>query len=129
MLRVASVATVATRSCAFRVHVDHLVWIRQLFTYGDTRDAFSIPYDIEITQEIYQTPVEGEMPGGQACRPLYNRKNKFFEAVPIGALVEAVEGEVDRAGFAARVEAIKRQYAALSDAYQKQKGSATFGFK
>lgn len=60
---------------------------------------------------------------------MYNRKNKVFEAMPIGALVEAIEGEADRTGFAARAEAIKRQYAALSDDYQKQKSSATFAFK
>lgn len=96
-----------------------------LFTYEDTRDAFSIPYDIEITQEVFQNPtVGGEASGERASRSLYNRKNKFFEAMSITALVEAIEDEADRFIFAARIAVIKKQYAALSDDYQKQKGTA-----
>ncbi|TFY69013.1 hypothetical protein EVJ58_g675 [Rhodofomes roseus] len=94
------------------------------FTYKDTRDAFSIPYDIDIIEEVFQTPAEGESPESRPGRPLYNRKNKFFEATSFAELLENVKDEVDRAAFAATIMDIKQRYAALSREYQSQKGVA-----
>ena len=96
-----------------------------LFTYEDTRDAFSIPYDIEIIQEVFQPPAESETPASRIARHLYNRNNKFFEATSLADLVDAVEHEVEKAAFAAKISNVKKQYAALSDDYQKHKGSAS----
>ena len=39
-------------------------------------------------------------------------------------LVEKIGDEADKAAFATKIADIKRQYAALSEDYQKQKGSA-----
>lgn len=85
---------------------------------------FSIPYDIEITQEVFQTPAEGETPASRASRSLYNHHNKFFVATSLASLVESIGDEADKAAFAAKIADIKRQYAALSDDYQKRKSSA-----
>jgi len=95
-----------------------------LFTYEDTRDAFSIPYDIDILQEVFQTPVEGESPESRAGRLLYNRKNKFFEGTSLAMLLEKIENDADRAVLAAKIADVKGQYGALSETYQSQKGAA-----
>ena len=51
-----------------------------LFTYEDSRDLFSIPYDIDILQEVFRVPAPSDTPTSLAIRPLYNRRNKFFVA-------------------------------------------------
>ncbi|KZT63974.1 cytidine deaminase-like protein [Daedalea quercina L-15889] len=95
-----------------------------LFTYEDTRDAFSIPYDIEITQEVFQTPVEGEPPEARASRSLYNRTNKFFKATSLATLLEEIPSDAEKAALSAKITDVKRQYASLSDRYQSKKGTA-----
>lgn len=51
-----------------------------LFTYEDTRDAFAIPYDIEILEEVFKIQGEGETDQSFAARPLYRKQNKFWTA-------------------------------------------------
>ncbi len=61
-----------------------------LFSYEDTRDAFGIPHDIRILQEVYAVPDpdRGYVP---AERPLYNRKNAFFTAHDIQQMIAGMD--------------------------------------
>ncbi|KAJ4287422.1 hypothetical protein N0V88_007695 [Collariella sp. IMI 366227] len=67
-----------------------------LFTYEDTRDMFDIPHDINILEEVFRVPVEGESEEARKRRPLYNRRNKFFEARSLGELVREIEDAEER---------------------------------
>ncbi|KAK7966555.1 cytidine/deoxycytidylate deaminase family protein [Apiospora aurea] len=96
-----------------------------LFTYEDSRDRFSIPYDIDILQEVFRVrAVEGvhESDDSLARRPLYNRRNKFFTAKSFAELVEEIPGgeEVKRK-WRGEIERVKRLYDGLSGTYQEGK--------
>ncbi|KAI0483512.1 cytidine deoxycytidylate deaminase family protein [Xylaria cf. heliscus] len=98
-----------------------------LFTYEDSRDLFSIPYDIEILQEVFRVPAVPASSGSEAgedleARPLYNRKNKFFTARSFEDLVREIEakhGEEERRKWGDEVRRVKALYNELSDTYQK----------
>lgn len=80
-----------------------------LFSYEDTRDAFAIPHDLKILQEVFG--VEGGA---------YRHRNAFWISRSIADLVaEAAEGE--RSPLAARIEALTTTYAELSATYQAGK--------
>ena len=82
------------------------------FAYEDTRDAFAIPHDLKILEEVF-----GVKDGG------YRHENAFWKAERLADLIE--EAPVDeRAGLLARSEALARIYAELSAAYQAKKGGA-----
>ncbi|TGJ88417.1 hypothetical protein E0Z10_g369 [Xylaria hypoxylon] len=106
-----------------------------LFTYEDSRDLFSIPYDIEILQEVFRVPAvpassdlekreaEGE---DLDARPLYNRRNKFFTARSFEDLAREIaekheEGESEK--WKDEIRRVKALYNGLSDTYQKSKTS------
>jgi tRNA(Arg) A34 adenosine deaminase TadA len=83
-----------------------------LFGYADTRDAFNIPHDLKILQEVFGIE-NGE----------YRRENAFWRSRSIADLIdEAPEAERRRLGD--RVGALARLYAGLSATYQASKGSA-----
>ncbi|KAE9987924.1 hypothetical protein EG327_003580 [Venturia inaequalis] len=92
-----------------------------LFTYEDSRDLFSIPYDIDILTSVYQVRGEGETEENLSKKPLYNRENKFFKAKSVGELVEMVEDEAERERLRGEVVRIKGLYDELSETYQKGK--------
>ncbi|ODO01887.1 CMP/dCMP deaminase zinc-binding protein [Cryptococcus wingfieldii CBS 7118] len=97
--------------------------IHFLFTYEDTRDAFSIPHDIKILEEVFRVPSLSphEDSSQLAQRPLYNKTNHFFSAFSIADLIADVpQGE--RAEWEAKVKAVRDQYNALSSVYQEGKG-------
>lgn len=92
-----------------------------LFTYEDSRDKFSIPYDIDILEEVFRVPVEGESDEALESRPLYNRTNKFFTARSLGELVDEISDIEERERWKAEVARVKGLYDGLSEVYQKNK--------
>ena len=80
-----------------------------LFTYEDSRDAYGIPHDIVMLDEIFRCP-EGT----------YNEKNKFWSAWGLRDLVATLE-PAQRDAFTKRVDTLKKAYAEMSDIYQKAK--------
>ncbi|MGV8939598.1 MAG: deaminase [Allorhizobium sp.] len=79
------------------------------FSHEDSRDAFSIPHDLKILQEVF-----GLSPGG------YRKSNAFWHSFAIADLV-AVADEPAKAAMQAQTACIKGIYADLSDRYQSTK--------
>ncbi|KAF4445591.1 hypothetical protein F53441_10655 [Fusarium austroafricanum] len=94
-----------------------------LFTYEDSRDQFSIPYDIDILEQVFRVRAEGESDEAVRKRALYNKTNKFFTAKSIQDLAGEIEDEDERQRWSTEVDKIKALYSALSDEYQKNKQS------
>ncbi|KUI53487.1 Guanine deaminase [Cytospora mali] len=92
-----------------------------LFTYEDSRDLFSIPYDIDILEEVFRVRSPGETDEALRERPLYNRKNKFFTARSLAELVDEVESERERKKWLVEIERVKKMYNGLSETYQEGK--------
>jgi tRNA(Arg) A34 adenosine deaminase TadA len=92
-----------------------------LFTYEDSRDLFSIPYDIEILQEVFRVRGEGELEEQVQAKPLYNRTNKFFTAKSFADVVGAIEDDDGRKKWMLEIERVKSLYGALSERYQEGK--------
>lgn len=116
-----------------------------LFTYEDSRDLFSIPYDIDILQEVFRVPAvpasqsSSSSPSrdiaGEHCgeaildedlnaRPLYNRRNKFFTARSFEDLACEVGekyGEEEGKKWRDEIRRVKARYDGLSNTYQKTK--------
>lgn len=80
-----------------------------LFSYEDSRDAFSIPHDLKIMGEVF-----GLADGS------YRRQNAFWKATAIAELVEGLP-ETRRDAAEQRIDAIRAEYARLSDLYQSFK--------
>jgi tRNA(Arg) A34 adenosine deaminase TadA len=83
-----------------------------LFGYEDTRDAFAIPHDLRILEEVF-----GAKNGG------YRRANAFWRARSLADLV-AEAPEPQRAALSTRIGALAKTYAELSATYQAHKGAA-----
>lgn len=94
-----------------------------LFTYEDSRDLFSIPYDIDILQEVFRVKGEAETEEQINTKPLYNRNNKFFKANSIADIVSTIENEDDKQKWMAEIERVKSLYNSLSETYQQGKSS------
>ncbi|KAI0904388.1 cytidine deoxycytidylate deaminase family protein [Ustulina deusta] len=105
-----------------------------LFTYEDSRDLFSIPYDIDILQGVFRVPAvaHASSEGGTTrgveedldARPLYNRRNKFFTARSFEDLAREIAeryGEAEGKKWRDEIGRVKARYGGLSDAYQKSK--------
>ncbi|KAH7066135.1 cytidine/deoxycytidylate deaminase family protein [Paraphoma chrysanthemicola] len=91
-----------------------------LFTYEDSRDLFSIPYDIDILESVFR--VQGEETDEQVGqRALYNRKNKFFEAKSVSNLIEEVQDEAEQDRLREEMARVKSLYGRLSEVYQEGK--------
>jgi len=83
-----------------------------LFGYADTRNAFAIPHDLKILEEVF-----GVKDGG------YRRANAFWKARSLADLMaEALEAK--RPTLSARIDALAKTYDALSATYQAHKGRA-----
>ena len=78
------------------------------FSHEDSRDAFAIPHDLRILEEVF-----GLEPGG------YRRENAFWTARGLRDLLAPGAG---RAEFERRMETIRSEYARLSAVYQGSKG-------
>ena len=92
-----------------------------LFSYEDTRDAFRIPHDIRILQEVYAVP-DPDRAAVAPGRPLYNRKNAFFTAHDIQQMI-AGQDRSSKERLLERVENLNAVYNDLSAAYQSDKGN------
>ncbi|KAM7215240.1 guanine deaminase [Rhypophila decipiens] len=92
-----------------------------LFTYEDSRDLFSIPYDIDILEQVFRVPGPSDTPETLAARPLYNRKNKFFTAKSLADLLDEIDDEAERSHWAAEIKRVKELYNSLSETYQEGK--------
>ncbi|SPO26900.1 uncharacterized protein UTRI_10363_B [Ustilago trichophora] len=99
-----------------------------LFTYQDTKKVFSIPHDIRILQEVFQTHKENQEQEVEDAKEqvLYNKKNAYWECFSLAELVEQ-SPEVERDGLRERMESVKREYNSLSDTYQQSKSSQVAG--
>jgi tRNA(Arg) A34 adenosine deaminase TadA len=82
-----------------------------LFTYEDSRDAYGIPHDIVMLDEIFRCP-DGS----------YSEKNKFWSSWSLRDLI-ATTTPAQQAAFTKRLEALKQTYAEMSDIYQKAKAA------
>ena len=80
-----------------------------LFTYEDSRDAYGIPHDIVMLDEIFRCP------GGS-----YSEKNKFWSSWSIRDLISATSDE-QQAAFRKRVDNLIEIYAKMSAIYQEAK--------
>ncbi|MEM8572510.1 MAG: nucleoside deaminase [Pseudomonadota bacterium] len=80
-----------------------------LFSHEDSRDSFNIPHDLKILKEVFTLE-----PGG------YNRDNGYWNSAGLMTGIDAAP-EAERAGFYARVEALKEAYAEMSETYQAHK--------
>ena len=84
-----------------------------LFTYEDSRDAYGIPHDIVMLDEIFRCP-DGS----------YSEKNRYWSSWSLRKLIADTNAE-QQAGFLRRVEALEQTYAEMSDIYQKAKAAGT----
>ena len=79
-----------------------------LFSYEDTMDAFEIPHDIRLNEEIWRV-ADGE----------YDHSNRYWCAWHIRRLI----ADSDDPALAARAERLTEIYAELSTSYQRTKGT------
>lgn len=93
-----------------------------LFSYEDTRDAFAIPHDIRILQEVYAVP-DPDRAEVHPDRPLYNAKNAFWQGFGLQRLIAGLD-RTSKEELTARVDELSAVYNGLSDIYQKDKGKA-----
>lgn len=96
-----------------------------LFTYEDSRDLFSIPYDIDILEQVFRVPGPSDTEETLAQRPLYNRKNKFFTARSLADLLEGLPSDDDRKRWANEIARVKDMYKSLDATYQTGKKAGT----
>jgi tRNA(Arg) A34 adenosine deaminase TadA len=96
-----------------------------LFTYEDSRDLFSIPYDIDILEQVFRVPGPSDTEETLAARPLYNRKNKFFVGKSLADLLPEIADEVERKRLADEIVRIKELYNSLNSTYQEGKEAGT----
>ena len=82
-----------------------------LFTYEDSRDAYGIPHDIVMLDEIFRNP-----------NGTYSEKNKFWSSWSLRDLIATSTPEHE-SGFTNRVDALKQTYAEMSDIYQQAKAA------
>ncbi|WP_417804118.1 nucleoside deaminase [Thalassospira lucentensis] len=79
------------------------------FSYEDSRDAFAIPHDLKIMQEVF-TLKDGE----------YNKSNAFWQSHSMMAMVAELPDD-QKTKYLARARAISDQYDQLSSQYQGTK--------
>ncbi|OBS24833.1 hypothetical protein FPOA_05370 [Fusarium poae] len=94
-----------------------------LFTYEDSRDQFSIPYDIDILEEVFRVRSEGESETALKDRALYNKKNKFFTAKSVQNLADEIQNEDEKQRYKVEVNRVKFLYNALGEEYQRNKNN------
>jgi tRNA(Arg) A34 adenosine deaminase TadA len=91
-----------------------------LFSYEDTRDSFGIPHDIRILREVYAVP-DPDRDTVPEDRPLYNRRNAFFSAHDLQAMI-AGQDRSSKERLVERVDNLAATYNDLSATYQQDKG-------
>jgi tRNA(Arg) A34 adenosine deaminase TadA len=91
-----------------------------LFSYEDTRDTFGIPHDIRILREVYAVP-DPDRAEVMEGRPLYNRRNAFFESHDIQGMIGGLD-RGNKEALTARVDDLGAVYRDISADYQRDKG-------
>lgn len=84
-----------------------------LFSYEQTRDAFAIPHDLGILDQVFGCP------GGA-----YARTNRYWQSHAIPELIERCPAP-DRELLVARVERLRQIYRELSARYQAGKAESS----
>jgi len=79
------------------------------FSYEDSRDEFAIPHDLNILKEVFRCE-HGN----------YARSNSYWFSYHLQNMIDNGD-EAKRAQWIDRVNALKSEYAALSDQYQRLK--------
>ena len=82
-----------------------------LFSYEDSRDAFSIPHDLKIMGQVFGLPDRD-----------YRADNAFWKAQSLTGLIVAAP-EAERPALQRREAAIRAAYDDLSARYQETKGA------
>jgi tRNA(Arg) A34 adenosine deaminase TadA len=80
-----------------------------LFSYEDTKDAFSIPHDLRMNEEIFRVK-DGN----------YAQKNYYWKSWGLKELIDSCDEE-DRKRFTARIEVLRKTYDEMSEIYQRSK--------
>ena len=80
-----------------------------LFSYEDSKDAFDIPHDLEILEEVFRCP-DGS----------YSEKNAYWSSWSLQELIRGRDAEA-RAGFETRLASLRASYDEMSNLYQRGK--------
>lgn len=80
-----------------------------LFSHQDSRDAFSIPHDLNILKEVF------DVDPGQ-----YRRQNAYWKSHGLRELVANLP-DTEKTSRQQQIETISASYAALSETYQADK--------
>lgn len=81
-----------------------------LFSYEDSRDAFAIPHDLRILEQVF-----GCSEGG------YRPRNDYWQSHNIAEMIEATTAP-QAAELRRRLASLRRTYDSLSAGYQDSKG-------
>ena len=92
-----------------------------LFSHENSRDAFAIPYDIQILKAVYAVP-EPETGTVSPDHDLYNRQNAFWTSHGLQDMIAGLD-RTNKEALLARLDNINALYADLSATYQKDKGN------
>ncbi|KAG0657006.1 hypothetical protein C6P46_006752 [Rhodotorula mucilaginosa] len=95
-----------------------------LFTYEDTRDAFSIPHDIRILEEVFRVPstCAHETASDLSSRPLYRAHNAFFSSYSCAELLAMIPAsDAGRGELVEMWDEVRRVYGTLADGYRESK--------
>ena len=88
-----------------------------LFSHEDSRDSFNIGHDLKLLKEVFK-----QDPGQ------YARTNAYWTCHSIRDLIHNCDPETEKA-FMARVDALTKTYAELSDVYQQNKDESDIPLK
>ena len=91
-------------------HLERIDNFYYFFSYEDTRDAFDIPHDLRILDEVFRCK-DGGLCGDQCV---------LAELPPHRADRAGLEGQ--RLDWSAKVDTLRAAYGGLSDRYQSDKG-------
>lgn len=80
-----------------------------LFSYEDTKDAFGIPHDLRMNEEIFRVR------NGN-----YAQKNYYWSSWGLRQLISSC-GAKDRKRFTKRIDALRKTYDEMSAIYQESK--------
>jgi tRNA(Arg) A34 adenosine deaminase TadA len=80
-----------------------------LFSYEDTKDAFNIPHDLKMLEEVFRCP-DGS----------YTQKNYYWSSWGLKELIASCSVR-HRNRFTKRIESLRKTYNEMSEVYQKSK--------